>query len=127
MRCGLRWQRSNTASGAWPIARHLAALLRAALSLDPWERPSAEEVGRHPWLSSLHASLPDLADDDDFLRAGPLQADGDADGREDHGNESAVNLARVRAHEVLVLDELQARDEQPAGGRVEEDAFQGCD
>src|SRR5205085_9590046 len=64
-----------------------------------------------------------LSDDHHFLRARPSQSKVDADCREDESDETAVHFGGIFADEVLVLDELQNRDEDAANGSVECDLF----
>src|ERR1051325_2189525 len=51
----------------------------------------------------------------------PAQAEVDADRAEDQRDQSAVDLGGVLVDEVLVLDELEQRDENPAGRAPDHD------
>lgn len=48
----------------------------------------------------------------------PAQPQIDSDGREDDGDQSAVELGGIGANEVLVLDELEQCDEKATGCAV---------
>ena len=49
------------------------------------------------------------------------QSEVDADGGEDERDEPAVDLGRILVDEMLVLDDLQQRDEHAAGRALEYD------
>src|SRR5688572_632389 len=59
----------------------------------------------------------------DLLLPAP-QAQPATNDRKDHRHQPAIDLGRIGADEMLVLDHLQQRDEHPADRSVEEDPFQ---
>ena len=58
-------------------------------------------------------------------RARPLQPEVDPQRGEDRRHQAAVDLARVRADDVLVFEDLEQGEEHPAGQPIEDDAFHG--